>query len=176
VIVASFAAIERWLARQSKRSGLARYDRAGNRAVSDCAKGDWASSPLALTLVWGVPAAAMLLGLLLEPPLRAVKVKLKNILWIRSPKCGRQPMRRAVFHQLRSRGSVMTYSGLLPTNEAIQQAVREPLSGAPRDHKGFAVYIFERARQIDHGRAFSQAVEEQRAQAPRRTTRPNYAS
>jgi hypothetical protein len=47
----------------------------------------------------------------------------------------------------------MTYSGLLPSNQAIQQAVREPLSGAPRDHKGFAVYIFERARQIDHGRA-----------------------
>jgi len=70
----------------------------------------------------------------------------------------------------------MTYSGLLPTNEAIQQAVREPLSGAPRDHQGFAVYIFERARQIDHGRALSQAVEEQRAQAPRRTTPPNYAS
>src|SRR5690349_24329936 len=105
-----------------------------------------------------------------------VKAKLKNILWMRSPKCGRQPVRRAVFHQLRSRGSVMTYSGLLPTNEAIQQAVREPLSGAPRDHQGFAVYIFERARQIDHGRALSQAVEEQRAQAPRRTTPPNYAS
>ena len=48
----------------------------------------------------------------------------------------------------------------------LQQAVREPLSGAPRDYKGFAVYIFERTRQIDHGRALPQTLEKQGAQAP----------
>ena len=45
----------------------------------------------------------------------------------------------------------MPYSGLMPSMEAIQQAVREPLSQAPLDHQQFA--IFERARAIDHARA-----------------------
>jgi hypothetical protein len=49
----------------------------------------------------------------------------------------------------------MPYSALMPSLEAIQQAVREPLSRAPREHQAFAVYIFERAREIDHERALA---------------------
>jgi hypothetical protein len=62
---------------------------------------------------------------------------------------------------------VMRYSGLMPTMEAIQQAVREPLSPAPRNHQAFAVYIFERARQLDRERALAKNLAEQRE---RRTT------
>jgi hypothetical protein len=58
----------------------------------------------------------------------------------------------------------MPYSGLMPSIEAIQQAVREPLSQAPRDHKAFAVYIFDRAREIDHERALARKLTEQREQ------------
>jgi hypothetical protein len=43
----------------------------------------------------------------------------------------------------------MTYSGRIPSMEAIQRAVREPLSDAPHDYQKFAIYIFERAREID---------------------------
>jgi hypothetical protein len=50
----------------------------------------------------------------------------------------------------------MPYSGLIPSMEAIQQAVREPLLEAPRDHNGFALYILQRARVIDHDRALAQ--------------------
>ena len=49
----------------------------------------------------------------------------------------------------------MPYTGLIPSIEAIQQAVREPLSDAPRDHQAFAVYIFERAREIDRERVIT---------------------
>jgi len=56
----------------------------------------------------------------------------------------------------------MPYTGLLPSIEAIQQAVREPLSRAPREHQAFAVYIFERAREIDHERALAKKLAEQR--------------
>ena len=59
----------------------------------------------------------------------------------------------------------MPYSGLMPSLEAIQQAVREPLSRAPRDHKGFAVYIFERARELDHEWALAKKLAEQRESA-----------
>ena len=52
----------------------------------------------------------------------------------------------------------MPYSGVMPTMEAIQQAVREPLSRAPHDHNGFAIYIFERAREIDHERALAKTL------------------
>jgi hypothetical protein len=45
---------------------------------------------------------------------------------------------------------VLEERGLMPSLDAIQQAVREPLLRAPYDHKGFAIYIFERAREIDH--------------------------
>ena len=55
----------------------------------------------------------------------------------------------------------MPYTGFMPSTEAIQQAVREPLSDAPRDHQAFAVYIFERARQIDRERAFAKNLAEQ---------------
>jgi hypothetical protein len=39
--------------------------------------------------------------------------------------------------------SVMPYSGLMPSLEAIQQAMLEPMLRAPLDHKEFAIYIFE---------------------------------
>jgi hypothetical protein len=52
----------------------------------------------------------------------------------------------------------------MPSIEAIQKAVREPLSHAPRDHKAFAVYIFERAREIDRERALGKKLAEQREQ------------
>jgi hypothetical protein len=55
----------------------------------------------------------------------------------------------------------MPYARLLPSMEALQQAVREPLSDAPRDHKGFAIYIFERAREIDHQWALAKRLAEQ---------------
>jgi hypothetical protein len=50
----------------------------------------------------------------------------------------------------------MPYSGLMPSMEAIKQAVREPHSQAPQDHNGFAVYIFNRAREIDNERALAE--------------------
>jgi hypothetical protein len=51
----------------------------------------------------------------------------------------------------------------MPSIEAIQQAVREPLSGAPHDHNGFAIYIFERAREIDRERTLASKLAEQSA-------------
>jgi hypothetical protein len=51
--------------------------------------------------------------------------------------------------------------------EAIQQAVREPLSGAPHEHNRFAIYIFERARKIDHERALAKTLAEQKRAANR---------
>jgi hypothetical protein len=53
----------------------------------------------------------------------------------------------------------------MPSLDAIQQAVREPLSCAPREHKAFAVYIFERAREIDHERALAKTLAKQREQS-----------
>jgi hypothetical protein len=53
----------------------------------------------------------------------------------------------------------------MPSIEAIQQAVREPLSRAPRSHQAFAIYIFERAREIDHERALGKKLAEQREQS-----------
>ena len=58
----------------------------------------------------------------------------------------------------------MPFTGLMPSMAAIQQAVREPLSQAPREHKAFAVYIFERARQIDRERSLTKNPPEQREQ------------
>jgi len=92
----------------------------------------------------------------------AVKPKL-GMLWIPS---------KAVWTRARHLGTlrcclilgvpVMPYSGLMPSMEAIQQAVREPLLEAPHDHNGFAVYIFERAREIDHEWALSKKLAEQK--------------
>ena len=62
----------------------------------------------------------------------------------------------------------MPYSGLMPSMEAIQQAVREPLSQAPVDHQQFAIYIFERARAIDHARALAEGRSRKRRQNPLR--------
>jgi hypothetical protein len=56
----------------------------------------------------------------------------------------------------------MPYSGLMPSIEAFHQAVREPLSRAPLDHKAFAAYILERAREIDHERALRKKLADQR--------------
>jgi len=58
----------------------------------------------------------------------------------------------------------MPYSGLMPSLDAIQQAVREPMLDAPYDHKGFAIYIFERAREIDHEWALAKKLVEQSSQ------------
>jgi hypothetical protein len=55
----------------------------------------------------------------------------------------------------------MPYNALMPSLEAIQQAVREPLSRAPREHQAFA-HIFERAREIDHERALATTLAAQR--------------
>jgi hypothetical protein len=57
----------------------------------------------------------------------------------------------------------MPYSGLMPSLDAIQQAMREPHLRAPYDHKGFAIYIFERAREIDHEWALAKKLVEQTA-------------
>jgi hypothetical protein len=40
--------------------------------TQNCTKRDWAGSGLTLAGMWGIPAAVMLLALLLEPELRAV--------------------------------------------------------------------------------------------------------
>lgn len=58
----------------------------------------------------------------------------------------------------------MPYSGLLPCIEAIKQACKEPLDLAPRDQKGFAVYIFDRAREIEHGWALARTISQQSGQ------------
>ena len=50
----------------------------------------------------------------------------------------------------------------MPSMAAIQQAVREPLSGAPHDPNEFAIFIFERAREIDHERALAKKLTEQK--------------
>ena len=47
----------------------------------------------------------------------------------------------------------MPYFKLMPSMEAIQQALREALSKAATDHNLFAIFIFERAREIDHNLA-----------------------
>jgi hypothetical protein len=59
----------------------------------------------------------------------------------------------------------------MPSIEAIQQAVREPLSRAPHDHSGFAIYIFERAREIDHELALAKKPAEQKQAANRELRR-----
>ena len=59
----------------------------------------------------------------------------------------------------------MPYSGLMPSMKAIQQALREPLSKAPTDHNRFAIYIFERAREIDHQEALAKKLAAQREQS-----------
>ena len=62
--------------------------------MSDCTKADWAGSRLALALVWGLPAAVMLLALLLQPGLRAA-VWIAMLIWMglacvaNARRCGR---------------------------------------------------------------------------------------
>jgi hypothetical protein len=57
----------------------------------------------------------------------------------------------------------MTYSAPMPSMEAIQRAVREPLSDAPHECQKFAIYIFKRAREIDRELASKKS---DRASAP----------
>ena len=45
---------------------------AADPPMSDCTKPDWAGHRLSLAVVWGLPAAVMLLALLLGPVARAV--------------------------------------------------------------------------------------------------------
>lgn len=89
-------------------------------AMSDCAKTDWASSRLALALVWGVPAAAMLLALLLEATPRAV-VWIAMLVWMglaclaNARRCGRTHCRYTGPFFLGTAGLVAAYViGLLP--------------------------------------------------------------
>lgn len=62
--------------------------------VSEPTKTDWAGGWLSLTGVWGIPATAMLLSLLLEPRLRAV-VWVAMLVWMgcaclaNASRCGR---------------------------------------------------------------------------------------
>jgi hypothetical protein len=57
----------------------------------------------------------------------------------------------------------MAYAGLVPSMNAIQQAVREPLSQAPHDYQQFAIYIFERARAIDREKALADQAADKEA-------------
>lgn len=91
-----------------------------DQAMSDCAKADWASSRLALALVWGVPAAVMLLALLLEATPRAV-VWIAMLVWMglaclaNARRCGRTHCRYTGPFFLGTAGLVVAYAaGLLP--------------------------------------------------------------
>lgn len=88
--------------------------------MSDCAKTDWAGSRLVLALVWGLPAAAMLISLLLEPGLRAV-VWITMLVWMglaclaNARRCGRTHCRYTGPFFLVSAGLVAAYAaGVLP--------------------------------------------------------------
>ncbi len=91
--------------------------------VSDrraCAKSDWASGPLMLGAVWGVPAAAMLVALLLEPGPRAV-VWIAMLAWMglacvaNARRCGRTHCRFTGPFFLGMAGLVLAYAaGVLP--------------------------------------------------------------
>jgi hypothetical protein len=72
-----------------------KYDpAAAKRAIADCAKMDWASGPFTLAGVWGIPAAVMLLALLLKPAPRAM-VWIAMLAWmgcaciLNARRCGR---------------------------------------------------------------------------------------
>lgn len=87
--------------------------------MSDCTKADWASSRLALALVWGVPVAVMLLALLLEAAPRAV-VWIAMLVWMglaclaNARRCGRTHCRYTGPFFLGTAGLVVAYAaGLL---------------------------------------------------------------
>ncbi len=89
-------------------------------AMSDCTKTDWASSRLAIALVWGIPATAMLLALLLEPGLRAL-VWLTMLVWMglaclaNARRCGRTHCRYTGPFFLGTAALVAAYAaGVLP--------------------------------------------------------------
>lgn len=70
----------------------------------------------------------------------------------------------------------MPYAALMPSIEAIKQACREDLTGAPREHQAFAVYIFERAREIDHQKALAAKISQQAAASHPRPTSDSASS
>jgi hypothetical protein len=88
--------------------------------MSEWTKADWAGSRLVLALVWGLPAAAMLLALLLEPGLRAV-VWIAMLVWMglaclaNARRCGRTHCRYTGPFFLAMAGLVAVYAvGALP--------------------------------------------------------------
>lgn len=113
--------MERWPARRSRRNALALdHHAAAKLAMSDCTRTDWASTWLALALVWGVPAGAMLLALLFEPGLRAV-VWITMLVWmglaclVNARRCGRTHCRYTGPFFLGTAGLVVAYAAeLLP--------------------------------------------------------------
>ena len=89
-------------------------------AMSDCTKTDWAASRVALALVWGLPAVAMLFALLLEPGLRAA-VWIAMLIWMGSAcllnarQCGRTHCRYTGPFFLGMAGLVAAHAaGVLP--------------------------------------------------------------
>lgn len=100
-----------------------RDDRAAaTPAMGDCSKADWAGGRLTLAGVWGIPAAAMLLALLLElePVPRAV-VWIAMLAWMgwaclaNARRCGRTHCRYTGPFFLGMAGLVAAYSaGVLP--------------------------------------------------------------
>jgi len=88
--------------------------------MSDCTKPDWAGSRLTLAVVWGIPAAAMLLALLLQPVARAV-VWVAMLAWMswaclaNARRCGRTHCRYTGPFFLGMAGLVAAYgAGVLP--------------------------------------------------------------
>lgn len=88
--------------------------------MSDCTKPDLVGSRLMLAVVWGIPAAAMLLALLLEPITRAA-VWMATLSWmggaciVNARRCGRTHCRYTGPFFLGMAGLVAAYgAGVLP--------------------------------------------------------------
>lgn len=93
---------------------------AADLVVSDCKKPDWAGSRLSLAVVWGIPVAAMLLALHLQPVTRAV-VWVAMLAWMgwaclaNARRCGRTHCRYTGPFFLGMAGLVAAYgAGVLP--------------------------------------------------------------
>jgi hypothetical protein len=85
-----------------------------------CTKTDWAGGRLTLAGVWGIPTAAMLLALLLEPRVRAV-VWIAMLAWMgwaclaNARRCGRTHCRYTGPYFLGMAGLVLAYiADMLP--------------------------------------------------------------
>ena len=88
--------------------------------TQNCAKRDWAGNGLTLAGMWGIPAAVMLLALLLEPWLRAV-VWTTMLVWMgwaclqNARRCGRTHCRYTGPFFFAMAGLVVLYaSGMVP--------------------------------------------------------------